>query len=237
MFTASVFPVKISPKVRKILPITLISLCTAVLHVRAQYDYTQAHWTGGLLAGANISQVDGDGYKGYNKLSPELGGIIYIPVPGLEFGQGCLAWSMEVLYSGQGASGFGSGNGSFMQSQDIRLTYAALPLQLNYWRGPRKSIYGAGLAIGYLAASEEKIVTRSGQLYQFPFRKIDVSFVATANFHLGAGFFITPRFQYSLLSIRKKQQDLTAFGREDQFNNVVGLKLMYLFNTPLNHYL
>ncbi len=231
MFIASVFSIEIPPKVRKILLITLISLWTPGLEARAQYDYTQAQWTGGLMAGANVSQVDGDGYKGYNKLSPALGGIIYIPVPDFEFGQGCLAWSMEVLYSGKGASGSGSGTGSFMQSQDIRLTYAELPLQLNYWRGPRKSIYGAGLAVGYLATSEEKIITHSGQLYQFPFRKIDLSFVATASFHIAAGFFVAPRFQYSLLSIRKKHQDLTAFGREDQFNNVVGLKLMYLFDT------
>lgn len=231
MFTTSRFSIEIPPKVRKILPIALISLWTSTYDAQAQYDYTQAQWTGGLLAGANVSQVDGDGYKGYNKLSPALGGIIYIPVPDFEFGQGCLAWSMEVLYSGKGASGAGSGTGGFMQSQDIRLTYAELPLQLNYWRGPRKSIYGAGLAIGYLAASEEKIVTHSGQLYQFPFRKIDLSFLATVSFHIGAGFFVAPRFQYSLLSIRKKHQDLTAFGREDQFNNVVGLKLMYLFDT------
>lgn len=234
MFTARVFSIEILPKVRKILPIALISLLTSTYVVRAQYDYTQSQWTGGLMAGANVSQVDGDGYKGYNKLSPALGGIIYIPVPDFEFGQGCLAWSMEVLYSGKGASGTGSGAGSFMQSQDIRLTYAELPLQLNYWRGPRKSIYGAGFALGYLAASEEKIITHSGQLYQFPFRKLDFSFLMTASFHIGAGFFIAPRFQYSLLSIRKKHQDLTAFGRADQFNNVFGVKLMYLFNTG-NH--
>lgn len=231
MFTTSVFSVEILPKVRKILPIALISLLISGFTARAQYDYAQAQWTGGLMAGANVSQVDGDGYKGYNKLGPALGGVIYIPVPDVEFGQGCLAWSMEVLYSGKGASGTGSGAGSFMQSQDIRLTYAELPLQLNYWRGPRKSIYGAGFALGYLAASEEKIVTLSGQLYQFPFRKLDLSFLVTASFHIGAGFFVSPRFQYSLLSIRKKNPDLTAFGRADQFNNVFGVKLMYLFNT------
>lgn len=223
--------VKIPVKVRKILPIALISLLLCSPLLRAQYSHAEGQWTGGLLAGSNLSQVDGDGYKGYNKMSPALGGIIYIPVPDVAFGTGCLAWSMEVLYSGKGASGSGSGFGSFMQSQDIHLTYAELPLQLNYWRGPRKSIYGAGFAIGYLGASEEKIVTHSGQLYQFPFRKIDLSFLMSASFHIGYGFFISPRFQYSMLSIRKKHQDLTAFGRADQFNNVFSLKLMYLFNT------
>ncbi len=197
----------------------------------AQYGDVAARWTGGLIAGANFSQVDGDGYRGYNKTSPSLGGILYLPVPNFTMGNGMLAWSIEVLYNAKGAKGSGRTQSIFLKSQAIDLVYAEVPLQFNYWRGPRKSVYGAGLALGYLGFSEEKIETTSGQTYNFPFRKIDLSFILSANLHVGHGFFLAPRFQYSLLNIRKKNDDLSAFGRTEQFNNLWGIKLMYLFDT------
>ena len=220
----------LSDKGSKVILIVWFSLVNMPL-ARAQYDYDHPRPVGGLLAGANFTQVDGDGYKGYNKISPAGGGILYLPVrnAGLPV-EGTLAWSMEVLYSGKGAFGQGSGAATNVQRQKISLVYAEIPLQLNYWRGPRKSIYGAGFAVGYLGASEEEISTVSGQTYNFPFRKLDVSFIATANFHIGYGFFVAPRFQYSLASIRKPDAALSSFGRPEQFNNVWSVKLMYLFN-------
>lgn len=210
--------------------IMLLSLSTRTSLNAQQYDGSQ-RWTGGLIAGANFSQVDGDGYRGYNKTSPSLGGILYMPVPGFEMADGMLAWSLEVLYNGKGARGSGPTTAINLQSQSINLLYAEVPLQLNYWRGPRKSVYGAGLSFGYLGFSEEKIVSTSGQTFRFPFRRTDLSFILTANFHIGHGFFLSPRFQYSLMNIRKKNEDLNAFGRSEQFNNLWGVKLMYLFNT------
>lgn len=220
----------LSDKGSKVILIALFSLVN-IPFVSAQYDYDNARPVGGLLAGANFTQVDGDGYKGYNKISPAGGGILYLPVrnAGLPF-EGTLAWSMEVLYAGKGAYGSGSGIATNVQSQKISLVYAEIPLQLNYWRGPRKSIYGAGFALGYLGASAEEISMVSGQVYNFPFRKLDVSFLATASLHIGYGFFVSPRFQYSLASIRKPDAALSSFGRAEQFNNVWSIKLMYLFN-------
>lgn len=213
-----------------ILGIMLLSLSTSS-SLKAQRSSGGDRWTGGLIAGANFSQVDGDGYRGYNKTSPSLGGILYMPVPDIDIADGMLAWSLEVLYNGKGAKGSGPTTAITVQSQSIDLLYAEVPLQLNYWRGPRKSIYGTGLSLGYLGFSEEKIISTSGQVFQFPFRRIDLSFILTANLHIGHGFFLSPRFQYSLLNIRRRNDDLNAFGRSQQFNNVWGIKLMYLFNT------
>lgn len=220
----------LSDKGSKVLLIVLFSLLNT-LKSSAQYYESGNRLVGGLIGGGNFSQVDGDGYKGYNKISPTGGGILYFPINNADLPfDGTLAWSMEVLYSGKGAYGSGASVSPVLLSQKISLTYAEVPLQLNYWRGPRKSIFGAGFALGYLGASEEKLNTIGGQTYNFPFRKLDISFLMTANFHIGYGFFISPRFQYSLMSVRKKNAALTGFGREQQFNNVWGIRLMYLFN-------
>lgn len=222
--------VKMRVKVSKVFLIALLSFSFNT-EISAQYYQEGNRLVGGLVAGANFTQVDGDGYRGYNNIMPSGGGILYMPMNdvGLPFA-GTLAWSMEVLYNGKGAYGSGVYDFTSMTSQRITLHYAELPFQLNYWNGPRKSIYGMGFAVGYLGASEEKIETTSGQTYQFPFRKFDFSFLMTANFHVWRGFFLSPRFQYSLVSIRQKNAVPNSFGREEQFNNVLSVRLMYLFN-------
>jgi|GEM_PF-298999 len=220
-------------KVTTIAAILLALLSTASFNARAQYNPEYNLPVAGLVAGANFTQVDGDGYKGYANVGFNGGGIIYLP-----FGDnmdlpvdGTLALSMEVLFAQKGSKGRDPIPNSNILSQDIKLQYAEVPLQLNFYRGPRKSGFGAGFGLSYLATSEETITTTSSAepviKNGLPFRKFDFSFVLTGNLHLWNGFFLSPRFQYSLLSIRDNNSRYG--GRDQQFNNVVSLRLMYLF--------
>jgi hypothetical protein len=96
---------------------------------------------------------------------------------------------------------------------------------LNLFRGTRKSGFGLGLALGYLGFSEETI--EPGKLKEGnPFKKLDLSFVLGGNIHIYKGFFLNPRFEYSLLSVRNNNGRYG--GRDTQFNNVVSLRVMYL---------
>lgn len=225
-----------SVKVKKIAPILILLL--SLLSVKSQAQYSEYHeelhnLTGGLVGGLAFSQVDGDGYKGYGKMGYTGGGVLFLPFGEMEMPikDATIALSMEVLFTQKGSKGRDPIPNSSIQSQDINLQYGEVPLQLNLYRGPRKSGFGAGFAIGYLASSEETITTNNSInpviKNGLPFHKFDLNFVLTGNLHLWNGFFLSPRFEYSLLSIRNNNSQYG--GRDQQFNNVVSIRLMYLF--------
>jgi len=223
---------QISRKIGKVYLLLPFFLLSETQSVRAQYhsnpEYEELQ--GGLVAGLNFSQVDGDGYKGYNKTGFTGGGILYLPFGnnvGLPF-DATIALSLEVLYEQKGSYGKGSVINANIIGQNIRLHYAEVPIQINLFRGTRKSNFGMGLAVGYLGLSEETIEQDNATVLKdgYPFHKFDLSYVLTANIHIYKGFFISPRFEYSLLSIRNNNSRFG--GRNEQYNNTVSVRIMYL---------
>ncbi len=215
-------------KISKIAIITIALFCTLTVKSFAQYNETYNTFIGGLVAGANFTQVDGDGYRGYDKIGINAGGIVYLPFGDMNLPvEGTIALSMEVLYAQKGSMSDGPSQAYGLVSQKISMQYAEVPVQLNYFRGVQKSSVGAGLAIGYLGKYEELIDKGSGPIIKngFPFRRYELSFVLTGNIHLFKGLFISPRFQYALIPIRV---NTGGYGRNQQFNNVLSLRLMYL---------
>jgi len=218
-------------KSTKIIAILLVMLLPVVKGNAQYYDEQYTQMVAGLIGGVNFTQVDGDGYKGYNKVGVNAGGIIYLPFRNMDLPiEGTIALSMEVLYSQKGSRGNDPVGQYGINRQTINLHYAEVPFQINYFRGARKSGFGLGLGVGYLAFYEELLEQASGTVVRngYPFNKIDFSFLMTGNIHIYNGFFVCPRFQYSLLSIRN---NAGGFGRNEQFNNVFSLRLMYLIGS------
>lgn len=183
---------------------------------------------GGLIGGVNFSQVDGDNYKGYKKMGINTGVVVYAQLLPQ------LAGSLEILYTQKGAKSKltapSNGYAYIVSKQNISLSYAEIPVQLNYF-DKRKSHFGGGFSYSQLIGSKEEIVLQN-TTYKYdetkhPFKKMDINFVLSGQLHLYKGLFAGLRFQYSLVSIRN-DVDL-EFGREQQFNNVFALRLMYLF--------
>jgi len=215
-------------KISKIVLITVVLFCTSTVKSLAQYRESYNTFIGGLVAGANFTQVDGDGYRGYHKTGINAGGIVYLPFGDMDLPvEGTIALSMEVLYVQKGSASNGPSQAYGLLSQNINLQYGEVPIQLNYFRGTQKSSVGAGLSIGYLGRYEELIDKGGGKIIKngFPFRRYELSFVLTGNIHIFKGFFISPRFQYALIPIRVSTG---GYGRNQQFNNVLSLRLMYL---------
>ena len=223
---------KKTAKIKQIAAILFFLLSTVAPNLHAQEYIEEFHApVAGLVGGTTFTQVDGDGYKGYNKVGITGGGVIFMPLGQLDLPiEGTVALSMEVLFTQKGSRGRHLIPNTNIVRQDINLQYAEVPFQLNFYRGPRKSGFGAGFAVGYLASSEETVDDGSGIIIKnaLPFRKFDFNFVLTGNIHVWKGIFISPRFQYSLVSVRNNNAKYG--GRNEQFNNAVAIRLMYLFN-------
>lgn len=217
------------PKIKHfaVLFLPIVFLCS---RSAAQYNPEYHYPTAGLIGGVDFTQVDGDGYRGYNKVGWTGGGILFLPLGDVDMPiEGTVAFSMEVAYTQKGASGKGFIPTGGIQAQDIRLHYAEIPIQINLFRGARRSGFGAGLSLGYLGFSEETVTDLQGTQLKpgLPFRKLDFSFVLSGHIHIFKGLFVSPKFQYSLLSVRNNNGQYG--GRDAQFNNLVALRVMYLF--------
>lgn len=96
-----------------------------VLFVPA-FSFSQS-FGGGLLAGATISQVDGNGYRGYHQLGWTAGAFANWPVINDN-----LSLQMELKYSLFGSHSDIKEESWGMNHYNLRLHYAEVPLMLRY---------------------------------------------------------------------------------------------------------
>jgi hypothetical protein len=229
-------------KVRKLVAFVVftfsLSLLSATARSQSYYNETPRLFYGGLVAGGNFTQVDGDNYAGYHKVGVNVGGIVYAQLANK------LAASMEILFVQKGSRAHKEQVTPFIdptagipvtiQKYNIDLNYAEVPIMINYF-DKRKSNFGAGFSYSQLISSNEKIVTNPGLAPEtnpsdYPFRKADINLLAGVNLKLTGGLFLNVRFQYSLFSIRDEDVKFRNYIRKDQYNNLYVLRLMYLFN-------
>ncbi len=207
----------------------LILLCLYSSIARAQDNFYIPHertFYGGLVAGANFTQVDGDDYRGYAKIGANFGGIVFAQID-----EG-FALSMEILYSQKGSRSKGpveAEPGLDITHYRIDLNYAEVPIMINYFF-KRKSGCGAGFSYSQLASSGEELETDPAKAYnleKYPFNKIDINFLLGGNIHIYGGIFLNLRFQYSMIPIRHNVPEI--YFRGEQYNNLFAVRLMYLF--------
>lgn len=195
------------------------------------YEEVPKTFIGGLVGGVNFTQVDGDSYKGYKNIGLNTGVVLYAHLfPQVYAG-------LEILYSQKGAKSNGRQESiskiTVITKQNILLNYVEIPVQLLYFDNKRNH-FGGGFSYSQLINSKEVIEgTNKSVVYNqddHPFRKMDINFILSGNAHVYKGLYAGLRFQYSLVSIRSAANVDLEYGREQQFNNVFALRLMYLFN-------
>ena len=215
------------------LTITYFSAWTLILNLFTICAYSQDDddrtFFGGLTAGGNFTQVDGDNFAGYNKVGVNAGVVVFA-----RLGEQVAA-GMELLYAQKGSRSnkakLANDRSTVLVDYRIRLNYAEVPLTINYF-DKKKNHIGGGLAYGQLFRSRETYKDGNGAVYEqdaklFPFRKFDLSLVLQGTAHVWKGFYLNLRFQYSLLSVRNAHNYLT--GRAEQFNNLWCTRIMYIF--------
>jgi hypothetical protein len=191
---------------------------------------------GAVIAGGNLSQVDGDEIFGFNKLG--FNGGLGAVVP---FGKN-FQFSIETLFSQKG-----SYQGPQYEETDTagNVTTGEYKLNLDYLEVPVMVLYndkdvitgGVGFSYSRLVRVREyehgqQVETTT--LNDGPYNRNDFSILADIRFRVYRQFKLNLRYTYSLAKIRTREYEnlLGDTWTRDQFNNTISLRLIYMINEP-----
>jgi hypothetical protein len=206
----------------------LILLFLLFLGIGSRAQYIR----GALIAGGNRTQVDGDEVFGYHKTGLQLGAAAII-----QFNK---KWSisLENIYNQKGSRQGARFADSLDGSYKLHLNYVEVPLLLEYTDRDRITV-GAGFSWGRLVKVDEyknSFVVDSTTLLGGPYKRDDWNVLVDLRFHLYKSLKLNLRYAYSIVPIAKRDVQDSKTGKlnydESQYNNVISLRLMYIFNEP-----
>jgi len=176
---------------------------------------------GGILAGLNASQVQGDNLSGYNK--PGVLGGFYVETdlaPAVFMG-------MEIKYAQKGSRKKVTDKDP--EKYIMRLGYIDVPVYLAFRTNQRGAVL-AGLSTGFLVHSKE--MDNYGEFPvedQNAFNSIDLQPFLGFQFDFLDNLKADLRFALSVLPIRGRQgeEGTNYYWQNNQFNNVISLAAYY----------
>ncbi|MEI8279624.1 MAG: porin family protein [Bacteroidota bacterium] len=213
--------------------VCILSAICADAQVQNLMENPDRTFYGGLVLGGNMTQVDGDTYAGYYKIGINAGAIVYTRFTDE------MAASLEILYSQKGSRGINVTSspyvGEYIEKYFLDLNYVEVPLLLNYFQRGSRLNYNIGASYSYLIGSSERLETDQPPVVFdpsiFTFRKADFDLVVGIGYKVWKGWFLNARFQYSIFSIRDADKIPIGFGTHDQYNNMMVVRLVYVFNS------
>ncbi len=182
-------------------------------------------FNGGILAGGNVSQVDGDTYEGYHKIGYQAGAFVSLRVSRHS------SFQMEMEYFQKGSRKVSNPDKGDMDDYLLRIHYLEIPLLYQYTFAKRLQAEVGPVADVLLGSYDGY----NGQPVPnlVPLRTITLAGI------LGIACYITPhlkagfRLNYSLLSIRQTGNPQPGYRRiffeTGQYNNVLSLTLSWDF--------
>jgi len=182
--------------------------------------YSQS-FQGGVLAGLNASQVDGDTYSGYNKPGIVAGAYVITNLSRRVFS------GMEIKFAQKGSRKNPNPKTGDQQLYIMRLNYIDIPVYLGIRTSEKTSVLG-GLSAGFLMSGTE--YDNYGKFQpqdQNPFNKTDIQGILGVRFQMTDRLSIDLRGAYSLLPIRTQPGTPVYYWRSNQFNNVINTTLLY----------
>lgn len=191
---------------------------------------------GEAIIGMNLTQVDGDEAYGFHKVGANIGAGVMIP-----FGKrGKWDVSLEALFTQKGASQKPQYNDTLKDGQvltgeyKIKLNYAEVPVLVMFTDKERITV-GAGFSWGRLVGVKEYEhgqLVDSTTLNSGTYSKNDFAILGDIRIKLWEALKLNLRYQYSLVKIRTREFSNTAGDTwmRNQFNNVITIRLIYVFN-------
>lgn len=189
------------------------------------------------LLGLNLTQVEGDEVYGFKK-------------PGINIGAGAMIplgknWdiSFEITYNQKGAKQGDQYNDTIDDvpvtgAYKLRLNYAEIPVLIHYTDKEFLTI-GAGFSFGRLVGIQEyehgsrvDETTLTSNTYD----RNDFSYIVDLRVRLKGPLKLALRYQNSMVKIRTREFDNITGDTwsRDQYNKVITLRLIYMFNEKLS---
>ena len=204
---------------------------------------------GALSAGVNLSQVDGDEVYGFNHVGFNGGPSVILP-----FGKK-QNWSvtLEILFSQLGAkqksqyvddsTNMDSTRIGLYDGYKLNLNYVQIPLLVHFTdkniiSGGFGFLYGQNVGVSEMEEyNDARGWIKADTLADYvEFNKADFQVIADVRFRIWQRFWLDLRYSYSLVPIRTRTYQnpitLSTWTRK-QYNNVIALRLTYIFNQPL----
>lgn len=226
--------------------ITLFTLILVFGISRSAYS----QWIyGAFSSGINLTQVDGDEEYGYKRVGFNGGPSVIKPLGKNK------NWSltMELLFSMKGtrqkseypASDSINDTVHYYDGYKLDLNYVEVPLMVHY---TDKKIIAGGLGfsygqrVGYKELEDHNKLNYPGGWQQMDsattYQNFDLSVLADVRVRIWKRLWLNGRFSYSLLPIRTRVFSVPATPVDKswtrkQYNNVLSLRLTYIFNEPL----
>ena len=179
---------------------------------------------GGLLAGFNATQVEGDTYKGYHKPGLVAGFYVQTDIAPAIFA------AMEIKYAQKGARNKPIKNDP--TKYVMRLGYIDIPAYMAFRTNDKGAII-AGISTGILIHAKE--FDNYGEYPvedQSAFNTIDLQALVGFQFDFMDNMKVDLRFALSVIPIRSHPGETppNQYWINNQFNNVITLALYYRFD-------
>ncbi|HNS18032.1 MAG TPA: porin family protein [Bacteroidales bacterium] len=182
---------------------------------------------GAIIAGFNLSQVDGDEIYGFKKFGANVGASAIIPLAD--------HWevSLETLFSQKGSRQGPQRDDSISGEYKLKLNYLDIPLVVHY-NDKDRLMFGLGFSYGRLTSVEEyehgrriETTTLDG-----PYARDDINAIADIRFRIYKGLKFNVRYAYSLKKIRTREYSPPNVDpwKRDQFNNFWSFRMVYVIN-------
>jgi len=185
---------------------------------------------GEIIAGFNLSQVDGDEVYGYKKGGLQLGLGAMIPIAD--------KWdiSIETLYNEKGAiekAQYPMQADSTTGEYKLYLNYLEVPVLIHFTDKEFITV-GAGFSWGRLVSAKEfehgrQTITNAVNGVYDP---NDFNVLIDLRMRLYKQLKINFRYQYSLAKIREREYSSSqgSTWKRNQYNNLLTFRLVYMFN-------
>jgi len=183
---------------------------------------------GAVIAGMNISQVDGDEVYGYHRVGAHVGLAAILPIKKWDI-------TLETIFNQKGAyEGMQFPADTLNGKYDLRLNYVEIPLVAHFTDRDLLTV-GAGFSYGRLVSSKE--VEHNGAIPPYSdtvaFRKNDYSVLVDFQIRVWKRLKFNVRFEYSMVPIRERTFytiDYTKYWNRKQYNNMLTFRLVYVIN-------
>lgn len=190
----------------------LLILCGLVFIFSKKETQAQT-FQAGIIAGVNLSQLNGDDLIGFNQIGLNVGGRVVV-----DFGEKW-RWNLDILFSQKG-SNKGKDDPSSAAIDLYRLNYAEVPIMISYkdWLDDSgdtefyKLHFTTGFSVGRLV--DFKVVDFVGQDISDlqDFKKTAIDLIVGATYYINEHIGINVQYSVAILDVRaiKEQQSLAG---------------------------